>query len=448
MDVSDGRRGGEPELQQLYRGEFGEPKEVLVRSLLIAAAGIGHLAYIGGWLGPVWSTTYLISQGLLFLALTRFQPPYRRGAIFWAYLAYIVTTVIFFSLPAFLMTTDDVALSFCGAMGLIALGVFTLWREEPPKPLLYFDIGIGAAAAILALGHFLPLVDSAMERILMILVCLTAFGYYAMALIATREARVRLKAAARRGIEAQKMEAIGRLSGGVAHDFNNILTVLQGNLELYEEVTDPDERRRLVEEALSSAARAAGLVAQLLAFARRAPLTPSRIEAKTIIEELASMTRRLLPAGIAVYPSVPATRVCTLADHDQLISALLNLVLNARDAMAVHGEMTIAAAPMTTAGGDDGLGLAPGRYIKFSVSDTGPGMAPEVRDRALEPFFSTKGIGEGSGLGLSTANGFAAQSGGALSIDSSASGTTVSIYLPRVKPGAAPAAPTRPETGP
>jgi signal transduction histidine kinase len=421
----------EPELSQLFRSEFGSPTEVLARFAIIIAGSITLLFYAGWWIGPIWGAAYLTSQGLAYLAMTRPQPPHGRLTVRLAYLTYMLTTGVYAALPGALLTVDDMALSFCGAMGLIALGVFTLWREEPPAPLLVFDIGLGAAAGLLALAVYVPRVDGIWPQVIMVMLCITAVGYYAMALITTRATRVRLKAAAQRGIEAQKMEAIGRLSGGVAHDFNNILTVLQGNLELYREVDDPAERDKLIADAHVAAKRAAGLVAQLLAFARRAPLAPSVIEAASVIEELTSMVARVLPASITVFPAVPTEPVHARADHDQLLSSLLNLVINARDAMGGRGEITLAARPVTITAQKAVLLLDAGRYVCFSVSDTGGGMTRDVADRALEPFFTTKPVGAGSGLGLPTAKGFAEQSGGALDIETGPVGTTVTIYLPR-----------------
>lgn len=426
-----------PELRQLLRSEFGSRAEVMARHAIIVAGSVTLLFYAGWWLGPLWAAMYLISQGVAYLALKHPMRARRRLSIRLAYGAYMVTTVIYVALPAALLTQDDRALAFCGAMGLIALAVFTLWREEPPAPLLVFDIVLGAAAGLLALAVFVPRVAGIWPQVIMVMLCVTAVGYYTMALIATRTTRVRLKSAAQRGIEAQKMEAIGRLSGGVAHDFNNILTVLQGNLELYREVEDPVERDKLIAEAHVAAKRAAGLVAQLLTFARRAPLTPSVIEAASVIEELTSMVARVLPASITVYPAVPTEPIHARADHDQLLSSLLNLVINARDAMDGRGEITLAASPVTIAAQRGHGVLDPGRYVCFSVSDTGAGMSREVADRALEPFFTTKPVGAGSGLGLPTAKGFAEQSGGALDIETGPEGTIVRIHLPRVTvPGA------------
>lgn len=427
------------QLDQLRVSEFGNPVELTLRFSVILASSGALFLYSGHWYGPLWGALYVLSQILTYRLLVRAVPMGVPNPLALCLIAYLVTTLIFLCLPLGLFMYADKTLAFSGGMGLVALCVFTLWRENPPAVLMGYDMLIGWLIAVCTLIACLPEIEGAVGQGIVIILTITAATYYSLALYNTRRAREALKAAAQRGIEAQKMEAIGRLSGGVAHDFNNILTVMQGNLELYDEVDDPEERRALIVEARIASARAAGLVAQLLTFARRAPLEPSVIEAKAVIEELTSMTARLLPASITVYPAIPVDAIYVRADHDQLLSALLNLVINARDAMEERGAITVAAGHVAKSTTRPIPGLAPGRYVSFSVSDTGPGMSAEVQERALEPFFTTKPVGAGSGLGLPTAKGFAEQSGGAMTIDTGPRGTTVTLYLPQADKRDAPA---------
>ncbi len=231
--------------------------------------------------------------------------------------------------------------------------------------------------------------------------------------------------------EMQKQESIGQLTGGVAHDFNNLLMVILGNLQLLRKRLPDDPRlHRLVDGAMQGADRGATLTKRMLAFARRQELKPETIDVPTLVDGMGEMLRRTLGSTIQIVtsyrPQLPAIRV----DPNQLELALLNLALNARDAMPYGGRLAIGGS-CVSAESDAPRELAPGRYVCLTVSDTGVGMDEATLRRAAEPFFTTKGAGKGTGLGLSMVHGVAAQSGGAMRITSrSGDGTTVELWLP------------------
>jgi PAS domain S-box-containing protein len=231
---------------------------------------------------------------------------------------------------------------------------------------------------------------------------------------------------------SQRLDAIGQLTGGIAHDFNNLLTIISGSLQLLEiEVGERPETADLIATALRSVGRGAELTTKLLAFARRQRLTPAAVDPVALLRDIEAMLRRTLGESIQLRVERPASLPAAHADATQLDTALVNLALNARDAMPRGGEILLSAREheVVDAHGEDGL--APGRYVVFSVQDTGLGMAPETLARAVEPFFTTKELGRGSGLGLSMVYGFARQSGGALAIDSRLGyGTRVDLFLP------------------
>ncbi len=242
---------------------------------------------------------------------------------------------------------------------------------------------------------------------------------------------------------SQRMEAVGQLTGGVAHDFNNLLQVIRANLEMVERsLTDAKLRGRL-QNALHASDRAADLTRQLLAFARRQPLEPQVVNLGRLVGEMAELLRRTLGESIEVETVLSGGLWNTVADPTQVESALLNLAINARDAMDGGGRLTVELA---NAALDDGYAarnhdVAPGQYVMLAVSDTGTGMSREVLARVFEPFFTTKGEGRGTGLGLSMVYGFVKQSKGHIQIYSEpGQGTTVKIYLPRTRK-AEPAAP-------
>jgi signal transduction histidine kinase/DNA-binding response OmpR family regulator len=233
--------------------------------------------------------------------------------------------------------------------------------------------------------------------------------------------------------QSQKMEAIGQLTGGVAHDFNNLLQILSGNLQLLQRrLHDPEDMKR-VTASLGAVDRGAKLAAQLLAFARRQPLEPRAIHLGRMVREMDELLRRALGEAIEVETVIAGGLWNTLTDPDQVQNAILNLAVNARDAMGGTGRLTIEAGNAML---DEFYArqqeVAPGQYVMLAVSDTGSGMAPGVLERVFEPFFTTKRDGQGSGLGLSMVYGFVKQSQGHIKIYSEpGQGTTVRIYLPR-----------------
>jgi PAS domain S-box-containing protein len=244
---------------------------------------------------------------------------------------------------------------------------------------------------------------------------------------------------------SQRLEAIGQLTGGIAHDFNNLLTVIMGNSDtLARGLADRENLRRRAELSLEAARRAAELTAQLLAFARRQTLAPEAVAANTLLRDMHELMQRSLGAQVEIEIVGGASLWLCKVDATQLETALLNLALNARDAMPGGGRLRISTANRTVAAGDaSGAGdLAAGDYVAIAVADTGTGMTPEVMARAFEPFFTTKDIGKGSGLGLAMVYGFVKQSGGGVGIESEPGrGTTVTLYLPRAQEAVAAKAP-------
>ena len=233
--------------------------------------------------------------------------------------------------------------------------------------------------------------------------------------------------------QAQKMEAIGRLAGGVAHDFNNLLTVIIGRSEvLAKALPAHDPLRRQVELIDRTAVRASRLTQQLLAFSRNQVLQPTTVDVNSAVHDVSSMLQSLIGDDVVLDIATGASRAAVKVDRHQLEQAIVNLVINARDAMPFGGRLAIATANGTLdAGGAREQDDPPGPYVILSIADTGLGMPPEVRARAFEPFFTTKGRGQGTGLGLSMVYGFVKQSGGDIAIESeSGRGTTVRIYLP------------------
>ncbi|HEY4546780.1 MAG TPA: PAS domain-containing protein [Pedomonas sp.] len=254
---------------------------------------------------------------------------------------------------------------------------------------------------------------------------------------------------------SHRMEAIGQLTGGIAHDFNNLLAVIVGNLELLKDHLHGETQvEHFVDLALTAADRGAALTRSLLAFARKQSLEIKHVDPNKVLKEIAELLRRSLPPSIQLTFRSPEQIWRCRADAGQLQNAIINLVVNARDAMPEGGTITISTANTTLDHDSDAMlppDVTAGEYVLICVSDTGTGMPPDVVERVFEPFFTTKPHGQGSGLGLSIVYGFAKQLGGHLAIESTpGAGTSVCLYLPRIEeqaretgaapPAAAPAA--------
>ncbi|MET3966824.1 PAS domain S-box protein [Bradyrhizobium sp. S3.9.1] len=250
-----------------------------------------------------------------------------------------------------------------------------------------------------------------------------------------REAEAALQAAQANMIRSQKLEAIGQLTGGVAHDFNNLLQVISGNLQmLIKDIVGNARAEMRVQSALAGVARGSKLASQLLAFARRQPLEPRVVNAGRLLRGMDEMLRRALGGEIEVETVVAGGLWNSLIDPDQLENAVLNLAINARDAMSGEGRLTIEASNAFL---DDEYvrqhdELSAGQYVMIAVTDTGTGIPPEILERVYEPFFTTKAEDKGTGLGLAMVYGFLKQSGGHVKIYSEVgAGTTVKLYFPR-----------------
>ncbi len=238
---------------------------------------------------------------------------------------------------------------------------------------------------------------------------------------------------------AQRLESVGQLTGGIAHDFNNLLTVIQGNLQFLEDapaLASDANTQRMVDAATRATRRAAELTGKLLAFSRRQMLQPQPVDIGPLLVSLADMLRRTLDQRVRIELEIASGCPAVLADPVQLESAMLNVAINARDAMPEGGRLVFRVAVCDTPVPDIAPEQAGQAFVGVAISDTGSGMSEEVRERVFEPFFTTKGAGRGTGLGMSTVHGFVKQSRGSVAIASApGAGTTVTLYLPTLDAG-------------
>lgn len=262
---------------------------------------------------------------------------------------------------------------------------------------------------------------------------LALLGYLAQSMLGARGRIIARNVADQQAFQAQKLASLGQLAGGVAHDFNNIITAISGNLELYELLTDYDEKDQAVAAAHAASLRAAKIVAQILIYARQSPLTFKSISANDPLKSLKILTDHLVPAKISFTLCQIVDAPMINVDENQIETALLNLVLNAVDAtpsggsISLSGQVVDISSIRQVAGGRS---LKCGRYVAYDVSDTGAGIPAEILKFVIDPFFTTKDVGKGTGLGLSMVFGLADSMGGGLAIETSRSGTTMRMFIP------------------
>jgi signal transduction histidine kinase/CheY-like chemotaxis protein len=356
--------------------------------------------------------------------------------------------------------------AFLGGLGpgLLAAGLSGLLANyyliEPagslaldwPSGWIAMGFYVGTTATIVALMHFMV---RAHDKQLASEAALRALNAELEQRVEERTAALRNEMLERSQAQAQvrqmqKMESIGQLTGGVAHDFNNMLAIIIGSLDMAKRRLTGSEHPKVVEaidNAAEGARRAATLTARLLAYSRQQPLEPKALDANKLVSGMSEMLRRTIGEQVIVETVLAGGLWPVFADGAQLENAIVNLAVNARDAMPGGGKLTIetANADLDDRYARNHAEVTPGQYVMVSVTDSGTGMAPEVVERAFDPFYTTKGVGKGTGLGLSQVYGYVKQSGGHVKIYSEiGQGSTVKIYLPRhVGPAAADAA--RPE---
>lgn len=421
------------EIDRLYKLEYGDTVEFSARILLCGLGAVIHQNYTDTGLALIWFAGFVVCHALL-LGAMRTRPTVcgPRDTVLVGVLT-LVMLAAFLWLPAWMIVSDDLALRISGTAGTGAMLVFLIYRTDRMKWMVMGEIAVVAFAVGFVVFAQVPDVTDRGAQLVMAFAGVTLITYFARTILHHRRQVIEAEAASIRSVQAQKMEAIGQLAGGVAHDFNNILTAVTGNLDLYEVVDNPVERDQFIRDARLAADRAAGLVKQLLAYSRKSTLAVSDYAVPTIFDQVQTLSRRLLPSSINVTFTPPCPDMRIRVDQNQLITALINLIVNARDAMSGSGTLTVSASAQELATPTpmlDGVMLAPGRYVCLMVRDNGPGIPDEVLRRVTEPFFTTKDIGEGSGLGLSMVEGFARQSGGGMSITTSSEGTQVDLYIP------------------
>lgn len=425
------------EIDRLYRLDFAEVAEVSLR-LSGTVVGAGVIWVYTGWLFVwAWPAVYLVLYLGYFLFLRAKLRTARATDVLIAQAVFPVIVASYLWMPVIMIASTDDALSVSGFCIMACVIIFIVRRSEQYLEMTLAEIGVVAIGLLAAAAAILSRYDNPLAWVGLIFAIATLVAFLTQGAFIVRRHRLRADEIVARTSQAQKLEAIGQLAGGVAHDFNNMLTAVLGNLDLIEEVDDPVLRQELLAEARAAAQRGAQVVRQLLIYARQTDGAPRQVQTSSLLGSVEALCRTLVPSSVALSVRPPSERLSVRADEALLMAALLNLIKNGVDAVEGAGEIIVTGAarrldaPLKCAAGQS---LAAGDYVAFSVADTGPGIPDGDMDRVTDPFFTTKAVGKGSGLGLSMVAGFALKSGGGLQITSSPLGAVVTILLPAATP--------------
>lgn len=421
------------EIDRLVQIDYGYPHEIFVQVTVLIAVAIAMYAYDGTPLGAYWVFSFLATDAL-YLAVMKSRPQVCTSRDYtYAGAAILISLVVFLWLPVHFATRDDIPLKVAGFLTLGLAMLIIIRRADTGLWLVLSEISLVILATLYASTGLAFIMTNTAAMAVVGIAGVGFLGYFAVVALAHRKSRLDAHLAAQRSIQAQKMEATGQLVGGVAHDFNNILTAVIGNLELYSEVDLAQDKDQFVAEARNSAMIAAKLIKQLMAYSRLSKLEASETHLADTFEQLQTLSRRLLPKSITLEFVTPKAGLKINVDPNQLITALINLLVNARDALDDKGWVVVDCQEVGVDGRNarlNGYSLEDGLYVEIRVKDNGPGVDRSIIDNVTTPFFTTKPVGKGSGLGLSMVEGFARQSGGGLLITSSSAGACFSVFLP------------------
>ncbi len=425
-------------LIKMYRAEFGTKPEVVVRICSASLATITMCVATGQWILLLWLGLFLVQQ-VLFL---RVLDPHNRDNIGLrfrlALTLYVLGVAIFLSVPLYFVSHEDPMIFMPAAFALVGTAIYTLQRANPTRDVIAIDTSFFAICSFwsvfIAQTHFL---HSISFYALCVLCAVVTYLFFRAQQVEQQRQQAR-RVAERRYAQAQKARALNQFVGGVAHDFNNQITAIMGNLELFELLDNPSERQSAMQQCRIAADRAALTVQQLVASSGRTRLQRVALDISEFLQDLNPVFTDLLEPNIDLEIRPAYHDFIADVDRDMLETCLIQLCLNAQDAMSGNGQIQIGARRVLSR---PGSGLpqpeAEPPYIGIYVQDAGPGVSDETLSRLSEPFYTTKGVGAGTGLGLSAVAGFARQSGGALVLDNALpSGLHVMILLPEIKDAA------------
>ncbi len=419
-------------LSSLYSSKSNE---LISRAVIVTVLSIFVWALYDLVIVLAFMIFYLLSLGVGIFLTRKLAATLDRNILTQIYISDILRYFLYYALAAFMYSRPETILNAL-AFAMLAGTAFNALTKRSHIPALTLIDSVCVSGALLWFGWGMAdLAEGPGERLLIFSIVIAVTAYFNACLFDALQSKNIIDGSLKEREDANYFEAIGRLTAGIAHDFNNILTAVMGNLELLQEVKDPVEKDQLAAAARDSAHRASIVTAQLLAFSRQMPLSRKTIDLPAFFDDFAPTVATILPTGVTWERDLHEGLWPVQVDPDQFTAALINIVENARDAMPTGGTFKITASNHIVPSDPAGK-LQPGPYVTFDLSDTGGGIPADILPRIFDPFFTTKATGQGSGLGLSMAKGFAAQSGGSLRANTShGKGTTFRLILPAIIQG-------------
>ncbi|MEM9150515.1 MAG: ATP-binding protein [Cyanobacteria bacterium P01_F01_bin.3] len=426
-----------PIVESMILADIGSKFELAIRYLVVFLGGFFITLEIEHYLVALWLGAFLVVNGAYSVWLSRIDAPVSRLKYFCLCVMLMTSVMLYASCAVFLFLHDSVAFKTIAVAAIVALAMFNLSRHRVASFLAIFDTTVVASIGLyFGLSAIYSGTLSTEERA-NVIVCTTGVcAYYVIAQYRNIETHRKLQLARSTAVQAQKMKSVGQITAGVSHDFNNILTVIRGNIELAELSKNYTERSDRLEDAKEAVDRAATVTSQLLSFSRKARLEASLVSLEEFWREFDTYLKRSVPANISTSVCFDRELKYLYCDKIQLENALLNLVVNARDALGKTGKINLRSR-FATNREIRKLGKArrlKGQFGTIEVRDNGPGIDEQLLSSVTEPFFTTKPTGKGSGLGLSMVKGFTEQSGGGLVIDTGFAGANVAMILPTTQP--------------
>lgn len=423
------------EFDRLYELDFRSPLSAPLRIIGVAVGSALVCSYFEAYWPIIWSACYAILHLQYYF--------YLRGAITRtfeaspriAYTLHVAVMASFVWMPVYLMATGDHTATLIGAALFASLLVLLVRRADiNTGHVICQAVVLGLSLITLAIDAILETTDPAGIAGIIIGATVLQF-YFIQAWAYTRRITRENKEETVRATQIEKMAAIGRLAGGVAHDFNNQLTAISGNLELMQFCDSDAEREELIKSAMIASKQAASTVKEITSFARKEQSSLSAIKTSEVMDDLKQIASRLVPASITCSFRDEATRDF-LAVKGQVLNSLLNLVSNSIDAMPKGGSIRVKSIDYRSEEPiplRNRIALPPGYYVEFSVEDNGTGIEHAIIDKVFEDYFTTKPIGEGTGMGLASVAGLAASFGGGIAVESSPRGTSMRLLIPALK---------------
>lgn len=425
-------------LADMRRAEYGSVVETVVRygvmlvAVAVLALNMDSLHALG------WGAVYALLESSLAVLLTESPAGSARLRYGAALTIYGLASICFMSMPLYLLAEDfSPGLSFTGAVGLVGLALYTLQRPHRELGRIIVDCCTITALALALVLILAPRLQSGLEVFTVGFMALAVLGYYIGSQISGWKIQTELLTARQRAVAAQQARTLGQFVGGVAHEFNNDLTVILGNLDLFETLKDPEDRAVAIRESRTAATRAAQTVQHLLAASGRIRLAPTVLPMDSALFDFGEALTDVLKPDMTVEVEPPADPLVARIDSAALRASVIQLGLNAQEATSGRGLIRLRAERRATAGDLDPRPDTMPPYVALIIEDDGPGVSDEALSLLAEPFYSTKPPNEGRGLGLSAVAGFTRQSGGGLKLEHGADGgLRVVLYLAEARDGA------------